>query len=310
MVAADGGRAAPAAGGGAGSAAMATGGHAGGVAQVAAGHAAGGEAGSLASAGAGGSGDACRTNYTTASHIVMNVSWASSIAVSAGTGKVHMWSRSKFVDNGDSAAIETTSCGSLLPVISTTAIAGNAKILAEIPDATWDNPAMPKFVGSATRAAGILTVDSGVALLGLSMTDPSAAWPTAAADITPVDHDGDSFPGVTAIPKSTSGFSAPPTSLSQSAHADKLYLAIRTAMTLSVPISGCPSSYSGAAHVSHFENHVVGCHVKGGSACSSSERDFIDQNNTQLKAGSATFDSLVVADDASCADVRAALPME
>ena len=52
----------------------------------------------------------------------------------------------------------------------------------------------------------------------------------------------------------------------------------------------------------------MGCHIEGGSACNADQTDFVDQNRMRYMVTSATYEAKVVADDASCADVRAALP--
>ena len=66
---------------------------------------------------------------------------------------------------------------------------------------------------------------------------------------------------------------------------------------------------SGPATFMHFDNHVVGCHVSGGGACSSSEVKFIDDNRTVYAVTSGTMATKVVPATATCADVRAAFPM-
>jgi hypothetical protein len=66
---------------------------------------------------------------------------------------------------------------------------------------------------------------------------------------------------------------------------------------------------SGTATFMHFDNHVIGCHVSGGNACSPAEVKFIDDNRTIYSVTGATAQTKVVANGATCADVRAALPM-
>jgi hypothetical protein len=273
---------------------------------------AGGSGGGGATAGAGGSGGGgatCPTDYTTATHIVINVSWKSTTVLNAGSGKVHVWTKSNFSESGSTASVTSRSCGSVLPAITTSAIAGSENILPEIPDAAWDNAAMPTFTGTATRSGNNLTVDPGVALLGLTMSNPTAAWPAASA-ITGLDQDGDGELGITAVSKVNNGFSAPPTDISKSHRADKIYLAIRNIMTLSASAAGCPASYTGTANVSKFDNHVIGCHVQGGSECTTTQRDFVDSNRTVYTINSATFTSQKVSGDATCADVRTLLPIQ
>jgi hypothetical protein len=238
----------------------------------------------------------------------LDVSWPGSIAVKNGSGKVHIWSRSKVSENGDSASVESVSCGSVLPALTMTSFAGGKKVLPEILDSAWQSPQMPKFAGTSMRSGGTRTVESGVALLGLTMTNPSAAWPDAMTDITGVDHDGDTNLGVTAVPRDGDGFAPPPTSFSQDKFADKLYLATRNVMTMTDTAVGCPETYTGTANVTKFDSHVIGCHVKDEGECTSSEAQFVDVNRTVYDVGDATFTTKVVSGTATCADVRAALP--
>ena len=272
-----------------------------------------GAAGMIAAAGSGGSAgepaveDPCPSDYVMATHIVINVSWEGTLALAKGSGQVHVWTKSSFHEDGSTATIESQSCGSVLPPITTGALAGSEKILPEIPDTAWDAANMPKFTGTCTRNGDVVTVDPGVALVGLSMSDPTAAWP-AAKNISGVDHDGDGKSGLTAIPKETDGFKAIPTDISRSKRADKVYLAIRNMMTLTATAPECSESYSGTANVSKFENHVIGCHVKGGNECDDTQKKFVDDNRTVYVLGKATFSSMRVPATATCADVRAALP--
>ena len=66
---------------------------------------------------------------------------------------------------------------------------------------------------------------------------------------------------------------------------------------------------SGPAMAVHIDNHVVGCHVMGASDCMPSEVNFVDSNRATYTIVSATANTKIVADTATCADVRAALPM-
>ena len=61
--------------------------------------------------------------------------------------------------------------------------------------------------------------------------------------------------------------------------------------------------------VAHFDSHVIGCHVSGGADCTTAQANFVDQNRTIYEAGTSTIELAVVPDTATCADVRAALPL-
>jgi hypothetical protein len=78
-------------------------------------------------------------------------------------------------------------------------------------------------------------------------------------------------------------------------------------VTLNGKFSSCEQQ-GGTATVPLFDSHVVGCHVNMGGECTAAQTDFVDQSRTNYKPGMATFTSKKVADGATCADIRAALP--
>jgi hypothetical protein len=166
---------------------------------------------------------------------------------------------------------------------------------------------MPKFPGTATKTGSMFSMDAGISLIGLTMPDPTALWP-AFANVTAADHDADGKPGVTAIVKEATGYGLPPVGLFSSRVADKVYVVTRTAMTLSGTVDGCPQTYSGTTKVSKFENHIVGCHVKGSGDCTNTEAQFLDDNRTIYKVDSGTFTTKVVSDSLSCDQIRIAVP--
>jgi len=241
---------------------------------------------------------------------VLDVAWDGSLALAKGSGQVHLWSKSKFVESGNTASVMSRTCGSILPQTTTSALAGGYNLLPEIPNTAWDAPSMPIFTGTATRlSTGELQVNPGVALMGLSMVDPNAEWPDVEA-VTGVDVDNDGTPGVTAISRVGGTFNAPGLNLTQSQRADELYLASRNIMTLTSTTIGCPEQSEGVADVIAFDSHIVGCHVSGGGECTASQRDFIDSNRTIYEVQGGSFTSQRIADDASCDEVRAVLPIQ
>jgi len=261
-------------------------------------------------------GPTCPTTYTMATHIVMQVSWPKSTSsgftvVNAGTGTVHVWTKSVFDENGNSATVMSNSCGSSLPPIQTTAIAGSEKYQPIIADSVWEQPTMPTFSGTATKNGNSYSANPGIALVGLKMTTPTGTWP-AATSVQGVDHDGDGHPGIAGGSMTTGGYVAIPVDISRNNRTDRIDLATRTTMTLAMTQSemanGCPKSYTGTANVTQFDSHVIGCHIKGGNECDSTQQGFVDTNRTVYTVTSATVASTLVADGASCADIRAALP--
>jgi hypothetical protein len=251
-----------------------------------------------------------RASATQGMHLMMSVTWAGTVGTNPGAGTVHVWTRSKLTYSGNAITGVNVACGSQLPDIEKTPIAGGGKVQAEFPPTVWDDASMPTFPATGTQSSfdvkSTITITPSPVLLGLTMADPAAAWPALGA-VQATDSDGDGKLGITSVPKATGGYSQPPTSLLQTAHADKLYIASRTATSLAGVRDTCDSQ-KGTAVVSAFDNHVVGCHVAGGGECAKSDYEFIDQNRTVYVVKSATYEAKVVPDGATCADVRAALP--
>lgn len=260
-------------------------------------------------------GAACpsKTNTTQAIHVTMAVTWPGSVGKNPGSGNVHVWTRSKLTFNGNKITTSNTPCGSVVPDVQTTPVAGGGKVQAEFPPVVWESASMVTFEGTGEQSSfdvnSKVVTSASTALVGLTMADPTAPWPESASGISGVDSDGDSKMGITAVPKKGSGYSLPPTSLLQGKRADKLYIASRTTTALTGVRDTC-DSIKGTANVTAFDNHVIGCHIEGGAECNASEQDFIDQNRTIFKVTSATYEGKVIAENATCADVRAALPAQ
>jgi hypothetical protein len=190
-------------------------------------------------------------------------------------------------------------------------------ILIEIPNAAWDAAGMPSFPLTETQTGwnvGSMVSNSYAVMIGYTMANGATAdWPTSHTGITMTqDSDGDMNPGLTSLPRNGGGYVLPPTSaigaVLGGARADKVYLVTRNVATNMMTRTSCDES-SGTTTFAHFDNHVVGCHVSGGDECMPSEIDFIDTNRTKFQVMSATIKTKIVADGATCADVRTALPM-
>jgi hypothetical protein len=214
---------------------------------------------------------------------------------------------------------ETRSCGTILPEFSLNGagqlVTGGSKVLVEIPHAVWEAPPIPRLESRGKLASwepgSIFNIEGTVALMGLTMPDAAAVWPKSYTEIMAVDADGDGKPGFTAVPRAGSGYVQPPTGLGlfgSAPSADKLYLASRTVLSLDGKLTSC-TDVSGTAKIAFFDSHVVGCHVRNGNDCTAGQIDFVDQSRTLYKITGATFVAKKIADNASCADARTALPM-
>lgn len=278
-----------------------------------------GQAGTSGGTGTGGSGGDCapRATFTEASHEVLSVTWPAGSATTAGSGKVHVWGKTVFTVSGNTLSGSLQACGTVLPSATLSGLVGGGMILIEVPPAAWDSSHQAQFQVDGTQSGwsvGSTLMYGYAALIGFTMTDgATAAWPSSYTGITmTTDPDGDGNPGLTSIPRSSTGYVLPPTSalgaLGVGSRADQVYLVIRHVASMMLSRTSCTDA-SGTVDFTHFDNHVIGCHVSGGGACSSSEVQFIDDNRTIYAVTSATIATKIVADGATCADVRAALPM-
>jgi len=274
-----------------------------------------GSGGGAGTTGAGGSGGACapRTTFAEASHTIVNVTWRPGTASMGGSGQVHLWGKTVLTASGNTLSGTLQACGSVLPATTLNALGGGGMILIEIPAASWDAPSMPRFPLAATQTGwdvGSTMSYSYAALIGFTMADAAtAAWPASYTGITmTADADGDMNPGLTAVPRSGGGYTLPPLSILQLARADKIYSVLRNVASTTLTRTSCDEA-SGPVTFTHFENHVIGCHVSGGADCIPGEVNFVDQNRTIYEVTGATAQTKIVAETTTCADVRAALPM-
>ena len=249
--------------------------------------------------------------FTLAIHVVVDVSWPDTLGANGGSGKMHAWNLARMSVDGTALNGMTQPCGSDLPELTLTPLAGGGKFDIEVPDAVWDSPSALPVVGVGTidgfDVGSSLSTDVTSLLVGLTMPDPSGPWPATHAEITAVDVDGDENPGFTGLPKTGAGYVQPPVTATiggTGAKADKLYMVSRTAMGMSGTFSSC-TEQSGMVTVTFFDNHIVGCHVAGGDECTSEQVDFLDTSRNRLTATSGTFTSKLVPDTATCADARA-----
>jgi hypothetical protein len=263
-------------------------------------------------------------------NVSISVTWPSSTASNSGTGTVHVWLFSKMTANGNNFSGTSQTCGIKLPDVQLNGLgslaAGGSKVQIQIPAEVWSAPTMPTYSSTGSQTGwgppSTFTIDPTLALIGLKLpsgTDPTSyAWPSSSwsfpSGTTFPDDDGDGNLGITASPLSGNGYVYPPTAIGlggSAPSADKAYIATRTRMSLSGRWTSC-TDLAGTATVSNFDNHVVGCHIHGGSQCTTgsanTQADFIDQNRTIYAPGSATFVAKALSASATCADVLSALP--
>jgi hypothetical protein len=281
----------------------------------------GGGAGGAGGQGGAGGGGQCGTQASSsaANHIVITVSWPDTLGLKGGEGDMHVWTKADLNFNGNDVTGKVRPCGSVIPPLTKSDVAGGGQVQTQIPDAVWDAPSMPTFdvKGSISgfEVGATITMDPVASTVGCTLKDPANdAWPASGAMLMTVDSDGDGQPGIKAIPRTDPPFAAPPLSLADALdmngkRADELYLATRTMIQLAGTRDTCKSA-KGMATVTHVDSHVVGCHVKGGGPCDATQTKFVDDNQPKFTIKSAKYEMVQVDAKATCADVRAALPMQ
>jgi hypothetical protein len=263
--------------------------------------------------GAGGSGQpstGCqpRTNVTLGVNMTIPVSWPATLGTTAGTGDFHLVNVYRLTANGNELTGTVSPCGSELPPLTFSGLIGGGNSLIEIPPSVWETPGFPSFNSEASitgwETGNTLEVPSvGVALVGLTMSDATAAWPQSYTGIDAVDPDADGNAGITAIPATGQGFTSPPVSII-GPRTDQVHIVSRTGVELSGVFTSC-TEMEGEATLSFFDNHVVGCRTVDGDICNATQTDFVDVNRTIYTAEAGTFTARILPEGATCSDARA-----
>jgi hypothetical protein len=182
-----------------------------------------------------------------------------------------------------------------------------------VPDAVFDRGAgLPSLPASGTLSdsfPGASFVLARTAILkGATLSDPvNGAWPSANA-ITARDSDGDGKPGVTMPYKTTGTYFYPPADNLGVMRAQAGYIATRVVFGLNGVLDSCNSS-SGSVSAQAVEARSLGCRIVPDLRdCLAGEADHLDENTPRYQVGRATYTLHRVAENASCANVRSALP--
>lgn len=267
-----------------------------------------------------GGGTTCapRAGETVGLHIVARVTWPQTI-LAAGEGTLHIWSRAATTYSGNDLTATVKACGAIVPPLTLLAQYGGYKIQPLFPDAMWDSSGMPSFTVAGTHGGfdggKAVKLDKAAVLIGATMADPAnGVWPQNGTELTVADHDGNDKPGVSADSRVGGEFRLPPADVmalqtmgASGTFADVLYLAFRVVTAIDGTRQGC-DRVTGTATLSHFDNHVVGCHASAGRECLPAEVSLLDLGRSIFQVSSATFEMVHLPDGATCADVRAALP--
>jgi hypothetical protein len=155
-------------------------------------------------------------------------------------------------------------------------------------------------------------------------TDP---WPATAAEVNAVDSEGDGKPSVTVFSKSGPVPGMPgqtyadfPVDATKLNRADRIYVAARQVVALDGTVDNC-SEMHGTLSVATIsgkravDSRIMGCRLDSSAHpdCNATQTKFIDDNQPVLTPSDtdSSFISKRVGPSAStCADIRAALPLE
>lgn len=271
--------------------------------------------GTTGTGGAGGALCEPQARLTMGTHEILNVTWPAGAATLEGRGQVHLWGKVMFAANGNALSGSTQACGTVVPATELDPSIGGGKIMIDVPLEAWDASTMPPFPIDGTQTGWNVgsslsyTYTASVGFTPVAAT--TEPWPASYAAITTNDFDHDMNPGVTGVPRSGGGYLLPPTSavaaVGAGPRADKVYLVDRNVASVMLTRTSCDEA-AGTEVFMHFDNHVVGCRVSAGGDCTPSQVKFVDDNRSIYTVTSATIKATAIKSDATCADVRRALP--
>jgi hypothetical protein len=264
----------------------------------------------------GSSGEQCPSSATgtSATKVTVPIHWNETLGVLGGSGDLVIWIRSDLTFDGNNVSGVVSPCGSYVPPIQAKEALGGGKVQPIIPDELWDSGLVPTNPANGTvsgsNVGATISMDPSGQALGLTMNDPlNDPWPATWQELNTVDVDHSGSPGTTAYTATGEGFAPSPLDVFPNGpKASELHLATRTVFELQGTRTSCTSA-EGNVVVHHFDSHVVGCVVDGGGPCNPGQVDFIDNNRNDYLYGDGSYQMAQVSDGASCAEVRAKLPL-
>lgn len=256
---------------------------------------------------------ACDLTGTWALKIVAPSTWSNATYIRGGSGNHVLWLRMTATQSGNSVSESMIECGRSVPDFEASMV--NETYNFALMTSLFDHA--PPYLPASTATLTLSNQSPGATisqpltafLMGTTMSNPTTAtWPNAASGLTQVDMDGDGDPGVRLTYLGTGGYSHPRTAGTLgAARAVYPYVASRVVFSLQGTLSSCTQA-SGPATVTHVDVRIFGCELESGSNCNGSQANFLDSNCVKYTIGSSTYQMVKVANGASCAAVRSALP--
>jgi hypothetical protein len=216
--------------------------------------------------------------------------------------------------SGNDLPVTVTQCGRTVPQFGSSIIS-ETFALSYLPALFDQAPAyLPTTAAtvalSSSSPGATFTLPNSALLMGTSLADPvNGSWPASDSGLTSIDMDMNTKPGVTVAYSNSGGESYPRTSTAIFGfnRADQAYIADRFVFRLNGTLTSCTQS-SGPATVTRADVRIFGARRTSGTDCSNTEEDFLDESHPEYEPGTASYTLVKVADAATCANVRAALP--
>jgi hypothetical protein len=262
-------------------------------------------------------GTICNLTGTYALKMSVAGSWPQDSYIRSGSGTFQFWMRLTGTHSGNSLTGTVTECGRFIPPFSARTVSESFSF--HYANSVFDGNFLPASAATITLAnaspGASMTLPGTAVQMGIDMAiapwsrNPvTAAWPTAASQIPAanrIDMDGDGNPGVTA--EYEDNYDHPRTGGSLfDPRSDNPYVASRVSFSLNGTLNSCTQA-TGSANFAYIDTRIYACSLDSGT-CNGSQASFLDTNCLNYTMGSATYTLVKVANGASCATIRAALP--
>ncbi|HEY6879623.1 MAG TPA: hypothetical protein VI299_16465 [Polyangiales bacterium] len=255
----------------------------------------------------------CDFSGTWATRIQVALTWGGNVGLNAGSGTGYMWIRHEATANGGIVPGTMVGCGLSTPGLPFTALSGGGTgrldfalpLFGSAPPKVSPEPVLQ--VQGTGLAGDAVSLSPTALLLGTSMADPvNGTWPPVAQTVV-TDSDSDGKPGVTVPHLNGGGYVYLPIEPFASSRSDVGYYAWRVAVSLSGSVVSC-SEAAGPGNVTAFDHHLLACRRVGGADCNSTQVNLLESSRPLYVPGASTYRMIKVANGASCAAVKSALP--
>jgi hypothetical protein len=253
----------------------------------------------------------CDLTGTFALKLSLSSSWSSTAALASGSGDFVFWARLRLTQSGKELAGTVAPCGEVVPDFRALPVAERYGVT--VPEAMFDRGAgLPSLAATGTLSDSVpgasFMLGRTAIVMGAALSDPiNGGWPSADA-ITSRDSDADGKPGVTMSYKTSGSYIAPPADSLGVMRAQAGYIATRVVFGLSGVLDSCNGS-AGSVSAQTIDARSLGCRILPDLRdCLSLEADHLDENTPRYQVAQATYSLHRVADSATCANVRSALP--